>query len=592
MDRSTGNWCNSPVGGSRDGGLSRRAFIARTAATGVTATTLGGLWRTVPALAAECARPAGFPDGIPLETRTFENWARETIVADLPFAVPRSTRDVVAVVNWAATAGWRVRACGFMHGWAPLVVTPGTTCDSRVLLVDLTRHLTSVDVLDGGDIVAAGGASLEAVTLVAQQHGRGFTNLPAPGNLTIGGALAVGAHGTSVPAIGERGRPRHAYGSLSNRVLELTALVWDQRRHRYVARRFTRRDRPIDALLAHLGRSLVTSVRLRTEPDHNLRCESITDVSATEMFAAPGTPGRTFASYVDASGRAEAIWFPYTERPWLKIWSVSPEKPASSRAVTEPYNYPFSDNVPVEISTLAERVVEGDESFAPVLGRAMASVADAGLDGMQCRDLWGPSRALLLYIKPSTLRYAEFGYAIHCCRGDLQRVVHGFVSDYQRLLDGYAAQGRHPVNGPVEIRVQAPDHPDVGVPGARAPRLTATRPRPDRPAWDTVVWLNLLSFPGNPGLEFYNRLEPLLLERFDGTWAGLRVEWSKGWAYTPQGPWTNDDVIGRTVPRSLSTGYPRSSDFAATMRELRALDPQRVFGNAFLDRLTKVRRRR
>jgi cholesterol oxidase-like protein len=85
----------------------------------------------------------------------------------------------------------------------------------------------------------------------------------------------------------------------------------------------------------------VIEVTLRAGRLRYLHCISRVDIPSQELFAAPGTGGRTFASFVDHSGRAEAIWYPFTDRPWLKVWSISPRRPAGARAVHAPYNYPF-----------------------------------------------------------------------------------------------------------------------------------------------------------------------------------------------------------------------------------------------------------
>ena len=43
--------------------------------------------------------------------------------------------------------------------------------------------------------------------------------------ITLGGALAINGHGTAVPAPGEKVQPGHSFGSVSNNVLSLTALM-------------------------------------------------------------------------------------------------------------------------------------------------------------------------------------------------------------------------------------------------------------------------------------------------------------------------------------------------------------------------------
>jgi hypothetical protein len=394
-----------------------------------------------------------------------------------------------------------------------------------------------------------------------EEHGLGVTAAPAPGVLTLGGALAVDAHGTAVPARGERRRAGHTYGSLSNLILSLTAVVWDSRAGAYVLRTFHRDEADCAALLTHLGRSLVTEVVLRVGTNTDLRCVSRTDIPAGELFAAPGSDdGRTLARFLDEAGRVEAIWFAFTEHPWLKVWSVSPTRPLTSRKVTRPYNYPFSDNIPAPVAELVGRMTsEAAWYLAPVLGTAQYEAAALGLVTTLSADIWGPSKNTLLYLKPTTLQVHANGYAVLTSRDRVQRVVSEFAAFYRERLTAYAARGSFPVNGSVEIRVTGLDHPE----------------------WDTAVWLDVLTLPGTPEAEaFLREIERFLLRTYDGEFALTRVEWSKGWAYTDDGVWSDDEVLGSVVPAAVG-----QAEWAAADAVLDRLDPHRVYGNAFLDRL-------
>ncbi|TQE35172.1 FAD-binding protein [Streptomyces ipomoeae] len=538
--------------------------------------------------AAAAAELPGFPEDVELYRSAYRNWGGEITASALWACAPVDAGQVVAVVNWARRQGWTVRARGLSHGWSPLTITPGTEAGAQVLLVDTTTHLTgmALEATDPATVRVGAGATLEGLLTFLEGHGLGVTACPAPGDLSIGGALAVDAHGTAVPAEGETRLPGHTYGSLSNLVLSLTAVVWDADSDAYVLRTFTRDDADGAALLTHVGRALVTEVVLRVGADTNLRCLSRTDISAGELFAAPGEGGRTFESFLDEAGRLEAIWFASTEFPWLKVWSVAPTRPLTSRRVTSPYNYPFSDNVPTVVADLVGRMVsDGAWYLAPVLGNAQLSAASVGLVTTLSADIWGPSKNTLLYLKPTTLRVTANGYAVLTSRDQVQRVVSEFAAFYRERLTAYAAQGRFPVNGSVEIRVSGLDDPaDVGVTGARAPLLSALRPRADRPEWDTAVWLDVLTLPGTPEAEaFFRELERFLLTTYDGGHALTRVEWSKGWGYTDEAAWSDEEVLGTVVPESFDDGAEPGWDGA--MEILDRLDPHRVYGNAFLDRL-------
>lgn len=556
--------------------VSRRGFL-RTAALAAVPTLLP----VDPAVAAQ--ELPGFPAEVALYRSAYRNWVGEITADGLWACAPTGPQQVLAAVDWAWRHGWSVRARGASHGWSPLTIPRDTPPGTPVLLVDTAAHLTGLAMASPTSVRAGTGVTLEALLTYLEERGLGVTAAPAVGNLTLGGALAVGAHGTAVPARAEQRLPGHTYGSLSNLVLSLTAVVWDEASGAYVLRTYDRDQADCAALLTHLGRSLVTEVVLRVGANTDLRCVSRTDIPAGELFAAPGTDARTLASFLDRAGRVEAIWFAFTESPWLKVWSVSPTRPLTSRHVRTPYNYPFSDSVPRPVADLAGRMVsDGAWHLAPVLGNAQYDAAALGLVATLSADIWGPSKNTLLYLRPTTLRIATNGYAVLTGRAQVQRVVAEFAAFYRERLAAYASRGRFPVNGSLEIRVTGLDDPaDVGADGARTPLLSALGPRGDHPEWDTAVWLNVLTLPGTPHAEaFLREIERFLLGTFDGGHAMTRVEWSKGWAYTDEAAWSDDDVLGAAVPGSFGAGT-----WGQASGVLDRLDPHGVFGNGFLDRL-------
>jgi hypothetical protein len=55
------------------------------------------------------------------------------------------------------------------------------------------------------------------------------------------------------------------------------------------------------------------------------------------------------------------------------------------------------------------------------------SARGAGLTATASTDLWGRSKNLMLYVKPTTLRETANGYAVHTSRASIQRVVSEFA---------------------------------------------------------------------------------------------------------------------------------------------------------------------
>ena len=564
--------------------MERREFMAAAAATLM---AWSPAFRVSPASAqATCAPPPDFPSNIPLYQQAYQNWSREIRISSLWTCAPRNAAEVLQIVEWARHHNYKVRPRGMMHNWSPLTIGPAATCSSNVVLVDTTQYLTARSINSAAmTVTAQAGITMEALLTALEQAGLGVTATPAPGDLTLGGALAIDGHGTAVPAIGEQKPSGHTYGSLSNLILSLTAVVWDAASGQYVLKTFTRTDPQCRALLAHLGRAFIVEVTLQAGPNQRLRCRSWFDVPATELFAPPGSAGRTFASYLDSAGRIEAIWFPFTANPWIKVWSVSPSKPAFARTVTSPYNYSFSDSTPQQLVDVLAQIVGGDPSAATTLGPLQFNIVASGLVLTFAYDLWGWSKNLLLYIKPTTLRVTANGYAVLMNRSNVQRAVNEFTTYYQNRVAAYRAAGNYPMNGPVEIRVTGLDVAgDIGVSGTA--QLSALRPRPDHPEWNVAVWFDILTVPGTPtSNQFYREIEQWMLTNYSGSYATVRPEWSKGWGYTDTAAWSDATLLSTTIPNAYRAGQSASDNWDMARQLLNQYDPYRIFTSPLLDQL-------
>ncbi|MFE6857051.1 cholesterol oxidase substrate-binding domain-containing protein [Nocardia sp. NPDC057668] len=539
----------------------------------------------VPAARAEGVTPPALPGGVEVYRQAYENWSGEVFIDRMWTCAPTHADQVVALANWARAHGWTVRASGQRHNWSPLTALAHEA--ERVLLVDTTRHFTRVTVTPGtpASVTAQTGVHMEVLMTALESAGLGFAATPAPGDITLGGVLAIGGHGTGIPAAGETRAAGHTFGSISNLVVALTAVVWDESADSYTLRTFERDDPAIAPLLVNLGRTFLIDARLRTGENTRLRCRSLTDIDVDTLFAPPDTAGeQSFGAWVERTGRAEAIWFPYTSTPWLKVWEVCPEQPAGARMVNGPFNYPFCDTIPDPITDLMCRIEAGAYGLTPAMCRMHMDMVEMGLTATASRDLWGWSKNTLLYVRPTTLKVTANGYAILTRRADVQRVVSEFYAYFRDGLNRYAAEGSYPMNGPLEIRVTGLDDPgDAGVPGALTPALSAIRPRPDHPEWEVAIWLDILTIPGTPGsIRFYRETERWVLANYSGDYAQVRPEWSKGWGYSDTGAWADRDVLDTIVPDAYRAGLPAGNTWDTAVSTLDQHDPHRVFANGFL----------
>jgi hypothetical protein len=578
--------------------------------------------------------PNNFPPGVEIDQETFQNWSLAITVPNLWTCYPNSEDQVVEVCNWAAQQGYTVRPRGIMHGWSPTTVAADTPSGAKILLVDLTKYLTQMTFIPATDsqptsVQVQTGATMDNLLGYLEsaagtgKPGYSFPHTPAPGHLTVGGVLAIDAHGSAIPS--ENENFKCSYGSLSNQILSFKAVVTDPDSatpDAYTIKTFNRCDADAKAFLAHLGRAFIVEATLQVIENYYLRCVSYTTLTSDVLFAAPTSetpiPPQSLASFLEQDGRIEAIWFPYTWEapksptwphfpiwlpstplPWFKVWSVSPTKPDTSREVDKPYNYVFSDNLPDVVTNMVRAITSfGGGFLTPGFGQLMQSISISGLEGTgifgmlpPSTDIWGLSKNTLLYVKDSTLRVTANGYAVQMKKADVQQAVHDFAAKYVEMVNAYALNGQYPINSPLEIRVTSLDDPaNVGVPTgttAESPVISALSYDKEAESnnWDVAVWFDVLTLPGTPySNEFYQQLEEWIQGRFNGAAGRPMPEWSKGWAYTSTGPWTNSDYM-ESVRQMFTTGRTDDNNWNYEVATLAKYDKSNLFTDELLGTL-------
>lgn len=390
-------------------------------------------------------------------------------------------------------------------------------------------------------------------------------------------------HGTGVPYLGETIPNGHSLGTISNLIISFKAVVWNATLNKFVLKTFQRSDVEAKAFLVNLGRTFITEVTLLVGLNYKLQCVSMTHITKSELFSTKYQSGtRTFSSYLDKTGRVETITFPFTDRPWLKLWSIKPNRPFLSRMVTKPFNYVFSDRIPETLTDVIGDITKGATVLTPTFGVAQLTVIDVGLTATLTRNIWGWSKNLLLYVKPTTLRVTANGYAVITKRSNVQKVFSTFNVYYDSLVEHYRIQQKYPFNGPLEIRATSIDRPGI-VTNGEPPSLSPILPVNDHTEYDTVIWLDVLSIPGTPDLnEAMHKLEIFVLNEYNGTYATVRPEWSKGWGYTDKSAWDNRNFYRTYVP-STFPNTSVSSGWNWAVQTLKKYDPYGIFTNSFID---------
>ncbi|XP_037034051.1 L-gulonolactone oxidase-like [Bradysia coprophila] len=103
---------------------------------------------------------------------------------------PKSIGDVVKIVKEAISKKLTVKAFGVRHSQTDIICTEG-------IPVDMTG-LQSMKMNDDKTATFGAGLNLREATTFLRLYDRGFRTTPAYGNITIGGAIGTGAHGSTI----------------------------------------------------------------------------------------------------------------------------------------------------------------------------------------------------------------------------------------------------------------------------------------------------------------------------------------------------------------------------------------------------------
>ena len=533
-----------------------------------------------PAMKQEASIPAGFPEGIPLQTRSFENWSRMLRLTDACTATPTTDEQALAIVRWAAAVGWRVRPVGAMHSWVPIV---GDRTDGVVFidqsamsgLGDFQMDPVPAVTLRCGTTLGEGLRILEAIDNGGRSETPGWVWPDFPGipDITVGGMCAIGAHGAGIRL---REDQEDLFGTVSNLILGFRAIVSEH--GRYVIRAFHRDDPDASAFLVHLGNAYLLDVQMRVVPNCSLS-RRVQYPDWTEVFAAPTSPlpPTSLQGLVEEHGRVQQLWFPFTQTPIVQHFTE--DSSTEGVAVTAPLTVRLSPTLPPAFTTAFGGLLDKFPWLTPLVERSTLRE----MKHLSPPDhLWhGTAGNTLLYVQHDTLRVISLAYAILVKRGEVQAAVHALGHKFDEMLHQYAHAGLEPINSCLEIRVTDVDRTHaLGVPAAVPATLSPIRPLPGAQV-DQAIWFDLVTVPGTAhSLQFYAEFEAWLWEQFaiPGT---LRAEWSKAWAVGPDGPWTNRQIIDRILRSYDEHGTLQTArDVWASWRQF---DSQHVYGSALTE---------
>lgn len=104
---------------------------------------------------------------------------------------PKTVADVVKIVQEAISRNVTVKAFGKRHSQTDVICTEGIPIDNRGLQF-FEMHSDNVTATFGS------GVSLREATEFLRKNGRALRTTPAFGNISLGGAIGTGSHGSTI----------------------------------------------------------------------------------------------------------------------------------------------------------------------------------------------------------------------------------------------------------------------------------------------------------------------------------------------------------------------------------------------------------
>jgi FAD/FMN-containing dehydrogenase len=219
---------------------------------------------------------------------------------------PKSTEELVDIVNLAKKWGRKLKPIGGGHGFNHNIKTDG-------LLFDIA-HLNKVISVDAAAQTAEfqAGITLAQIIETLDAQGLHFPGLGSWSSQSIAGAIATSTHSSSLHA-----------GSLSDNVLEIEAVLADGS-----VRRFDVDSVALRAFRASVGQlGIVTKVKAKFVPSFFLKSE-VHSCSEADGF-------RTIVDVARANQFVNMLWLPYLGECAIRILSQVDATAPNDKAVRQ-----------------------------------------------------------------------------------------------------------------------------------------------------------------------------------------------------------------------------------------------------------------
>lgn len=234
--------------------------------------------------------------------KTWHNWGRNLSANPASLCKPQSREDLPVILQRAKSEGKTVRALGGGYSWTPVVPTDGYIIDmsdlNKVISVDKTRNRITVE---------AGMNILDLSTIHARKNGWSFRTETVIPWITVGGAVALGCHGTG-----------YNMGTVSDEMVAMEMLLADGTWRTFSVE--ADGEEMMNAVRVNLGAlGIIYSVTFQCVPSFNLKAVDVRQPMQKTIGA--------IKDLVTGHDYVEVFWFPFNDDCWIKTWDKTDEPP-------------------------------------------------------------------------------------------------------------------------------------------------------------------------------------------------------------------------------------------------------------------------
>lgn len=254
---------------------------------------------------------------------TWHNWGQNLTANPEFLCAPQTKVELTTIVQNAISGKKKIRVLGGGYSWTPVVPTDDFMIDmskfKQILSVDSTKNQVTVEAgMRVGDLsLALAGEQFDLddkpiPPVVGLNNKLSFETETVIPWITVGGAVALGCHGTG-----------YNMGTYSDLVVAMEVLLADGTWHTFSAE--TDGQAMMNAMCVNLGAlGIIYSVTFQCVPLFNLQAVD----GQADMMTTIGNIQKLVTSH----DYVEVFWFPFNKNCWIKTW----DKTTNPITQTEP----------------------------------------------------------------------------------------------------------------------------------------------------------------------------------------------------------------------------------------------------------------